>query len=455
MTVLLGAGGHMDVTTLEHISKRERYEHQRHGNERICALAETWEFDGKGMPFSSVSTGIKVDKAPLIKGDHVTALPYWSRVIELENPKWVVNAEYHNGGSGVCEYSNRFYETFDGRAFSQVTERDLLLRNFSAEDERFVRNMSDLKAKASLRRALVNTPILVKERLQTISMASERVGDMMRVVKSVQDRDLKRFRRLKSAKSRRAFAQKAASSHLELIFGWLPLIDEVEGMMDYAMEESRTFVLGRGRHTVMNKTEVKELVQQPINWAQVNTGASTRQSFSCRTTLRAEITSNFGRNAQQLGFNPLYTLYDFTPLSFITGWFSNFNYVIQSLDPLLGAEFVTGSRSERVATVVRKSCVATKNHKLGGSKYHFADGYGVSHGSHTFTRRVVIDEVPDTHFEFYNNLSAYSVFAGISLYLQRRLKPIQVGLKTKRFRYKSKKPVYLPPIRYKRVINGK
>lgn len=424
--------------------------HQWDRRKNACLVAYSGPGPGIRVPFTKVSNGFSIVRGPLMRGNHVDSLPYWSSRLELDNPEWSINASWFTNHNipGQCKWFAQSWAEVDGRCFSQVGEQDLRLKLFDDKTMNFVRNMSDIKAKAALRKGMINAPLLIAERIQTMNMVKERVGDMMRVVESVQRRDLARWRRLKSAKSRRAFAQKAASSHLELIFGWLPLIDEIEGMVDLVIQEKRDFVIGRGRHTQLETAVTKTRV--PVSSGAglyCAIGTTKRQAFSCRTNLRAEVTSHFGRNAQSMGFNPLYSLYDLTPLSFITGWFSNFNFAVQSWDPLVGVRFRTGARSERTSTTVRKTAIASSDPSTAFTTS--INGYGRSHGSRIYDNRVVLSEEPDTHLVFYNNLSPFSVFAGVSLYLQRRLRPIEKLLKVKKFRYRSQKPIVLPPLRYK------
>lgn len=415
-----------------------------------CALPQTDHYHGQ---FVDVHNGESFMKAPLVKGNHIDALPYWSEQLTLSNPSFPLKGIAYAGFSmpRVCK---PMYPDATGNDVyiwdtDFVATRNFALSTyvpsfpFSSADKQWVRNVAETRARAALRRGLMQMPLLLRERMQTLAMAKERVGDLMRVARSVQNRDLREWKRLKSAKSRRAFAQKAASSHLELIFGWLPLLAEVEGMCEFIQQDDLSFRIGKGRMTQSKATSSAAWHGAGNSLAPnvVRSLRRTRHTYSVRTSLRVDVNIQLMSQLSQLGFNPLYTLYDFTPLSFVSGWFSNFNHWIQAIDPLFGATYRTGSSSIRSKTSITQESYVMDPRFQG--KPHVAKLERIRDD------RVVLSTEPDPTFTFYNNLGVYSVLAGTSLYLQRRLKPLEKALKVKQFRYKSKKAINLPPITYR------
>lgn len=429
------------------------YQSVASGRGQPCVLGPVVPVGNTNWPYKSVVTGEDRTRAAVIHGNHIDDLPYWSSHEEWSNPPWqfeIIHLQNVGTTGNTCGFSRRTTRKGDGRSIGQVLRSDMKKHVFSSNEMDFVRRTAELKAKANLRKGLVNAPLLLAERAQTFKMISERVGDMMRVATSVQKRDFSKWKKLKSARSRKAFAQKAASSHLELIFGWLPLIDEIEGAVELLCEPKRLYVRGRGRMTKLSPI-LRSRRQGPAAMTRAYvTAIKAYSAYSVRTTLKADITAEFAREVQRLGFNPLYSLYDLTPLSFISGWFSNFNYYIQSLDPLVGAKFRTGSSSIRTVHHARAVTIGGVNRT--SSNIYTCRGEGRSFAVSEFTERAVLSSEPESTFELYNNFSTYSVLAGISLYLQRRLKPLQVAIKMKPFRYKSKRPVNLPPIKYTRAL---
>lgn len=441
------------VETIQLTPPVSSYVNARSGKDLPCVLGPVTPVTGVFWQYGTVTVGESRNQAELVKGNHVDDLPYWSSSLTYDNPPWnfeIIHLQGVNTPANTCGFNRRYIRRGDGRCIAQLTAADLRIHTFPEKDRVFIRQLAELKAKANLRKGLVNAPLLLAERAQTIAMISERVADMMRIATSVQKRDFSKWKKLKSARSKKAFAQKAASTHLELIFGWLPILDEVEGAIKLVCEPKRSYALGRGRMTKLSPiVKSKRQGNRAMTRAYL-TGIKTYSAFSVRTTLKAEITTEFLHDAQRLGFNPLYSLYDLTPLSFISGWFSNFNYYVQSLDPLIGAKFRTGSSSIR--TVHHAKALTIGGVTIDGDSRYTCKGEGRSYIMSERTDRVTLPSEPESTFELYNNLSAYSVLAGLSLYLQRRLKPLQAAIKLKPFRYKSRKPVNLPPIKYARAL---
>lgn len=408
-----------------------------------------------------VTHGKLFNAAKLVRGNHIDALPYWSESYDLQNPSWEYTGFLKRKqdlkqkqclGKDVAGFASILGDGSTLKDFALPRGGGYVLPTFTSAEREKVRNFSETKAKAKLRAGLINAPLLIAERAQTIGMIAERVGDIARIATSVQKRDLSKWKRLKSAKSKRAFAQKAASSHLELIFGWLPVIDEIMGAIELITEERRNFIIGRGKYSMVKElpntvkhhespwTISDQVKLDPTPFVSLT---KARTVYSARTSLKCDITMMIASDMRKMGFNPLYSLYDLTPLSFISGWVSNFNNWVQSCDPLIGATYRTGSTSLRTTETVLREC-------------HPRDAQFSGHGKASWdkirTDRVVLSSEPESTFGFHNNLSFYSVTAGISLYLQRRLKPLTKALAVKQFRYRSPKKINLPPIKYTGVI---
>lgn len=421
----------------------------------VCdPVTSTEAVDGQ---FSTVPNGTMLTRPDYpLQGNRIDALPYQSTFVDLNNPPWSAKATIIAGlgqPGRPCGWWEYREGSFPGTMIDQVGEREAAnaARKFTNAEKQFVKDMAATKAKASLRRGLMNMPLVIAERAQTIRMGAERVGDLARIANAIQRRDVSEFRRLKSARSRKAFAQKAASTHLEVIFGWLPLLGELEGLYDFAMEEQYDFRIGRGRHRIDVPGKARNSTIKKARLGYWQSQRRYRSSLSARCSLRADVTGRLGENAQRLGFNPLYSLYDLTPMSFISGWFSNFNFFVQSLDPLIGANFRTGSINLRTESRVDLRVVGLSEQGVGGGRTYRCVGYGDSHGVTREDHRTTLSSEPESSFSFYNNLSAHSILAGASLYLQRRLKPLNAAIAMKPFRYKSPKRITLPPLTYKRT----
>lgn len=286
--------------------------------------------------------------------------------------------------------------------------------------------------------------MMLKERAETVAMMKTYAGRGLDLIRRRQLADVKRWKSFKNRprEQKKFLAQTIANEHLMFIFGLLPLLEELEGLAKHVTRDEHKFIKGRGRHT----KKIEEVSSKQEGTYPFFTVTKKESVYSVRCDLRADINMQILARAQKLGFNPLYTLYDFTPLSFVTGWFSNFNHWLKSLDPLYGSTFRTGSYSIREQTVLER-----ETHGWADDR-NTPKGNGSSFAMKTYDLRLPIASEPPTGApEFYNNFSFYSVAASASLFVQRKVKLTRRAIGMKPFRYRSKKPAYLPPITYTKV----
>lgn len=380
------------------------------------------------------------EKAPY-KGNHIDALPYHSEKTTVHAPAWDAKCIQKRGGMGCDAYEYKG----SGLTFTSILPADFVIPSgtFTKEEKEFCQRFALMKAQAALRSADASIPMMLKERAETVKMMKSYAGRGLDLIRRRQLADVKRWKSLKRVprEQKKFLAQTIANEHLMFIFGMLPLLEDLEGLAKHVTRDEYKFIKGRGRQT--KKVNVVKTTAHPYAFHTVH---KTDYVYSVRVNLRADITFKIGARMQQLGFNPLYTVYDFTPLSFITGWFSNFNHWLKSLDPLYGSKYRTGSYSIREGSIVEKTTHGW------GTDILTPTGNGYSLGTSNKDLRLPIpSEPPTVSPEFYNNFSFYSVAAGASLFVQRKVKLAQRAIGMKPFRYRSKKPAYLPPITYKKV----
>lgn len=413
-------------------------------------------------------------RAGTVKGDHVHALPYWSerRVLTFDDKPSKVNFAWSSSGrmpvppGGFCVPGNigdqvvaeRKYEIWP---LNYIKIPEDKLPEFSPAELEFLRGTADTKALAQLNKALVNLPMLFKERRETLQMAAGKVGSILDVARDVQQRSLDRWRKA-AKKDRRRVARDIANEHLELIFGWFPLIGEVEGAMEFIAQERFEFIKGRGTQAIRKNRSVhleKALGDHDPTlgrWllpGKCEMRGQITDVLSVRTSLRMDITSAFAGDARALGFEPVATLYDMVPLSFISGWVSNFDKYVRTIAPLVGLEFKTGSRSQRRSSITDLRARFVENPTLEAS---IVTSWNTKRdrnetaitGQHVRDDRFVLSELPSASLHWDFDVGWYEVAAGVSLAVQRKLKPLQRLLGAKSFRYRGSKPRDLPPIRY-------
>lgn len=379
------------------------------------------------------------------KGNHIDALPYWSQTTSVNCPPWdcAVTLKY-----GVQKCTSFQYKG-DGRYYTAILAEDFFHTPDPGTVE-LIQSLALTKATAALRKADASIPMMLRERKETVNMLKSYAGRGLALIKGRQLRDVERWKKFLKRKptsnQRKKFAQSIADEHLMFIFGMMPLLSDIEGLCDYLTRPEYKVITGRGREA----RDFEDKSSKRMSYG-FDTVTRRKHKISCNVSLRCDIEIEVAARARKLGFNPLYTVYDFTPLSFITGWFSNFNHFIQGLDPLVGLKYRTGSSSTRFSTDVERECYGSSSNQ--GELWHpgVASGNGKSFGNTTRTVRGVIEKMPTGSFHFYNNFSLFSVLASASLFVQRKVKLTHKAIKVKPFRYVSKRRPTLPPIKYTRT----
>lgn len=421
-------------------------------------------------PIRTVQVGEHITSSPTTAGNFIDATPYNSTRIKKGTAgsitlrkviKVVNNVEpYRN----TCDKAQSYYGdniVYNHRFFDPASIVGTRVwgaySEFSESDREFVRNIAITKAKNSLRRGLTSLPMLYRDREETLKTMASKSAMIIDVVMRRHNDDLQRYRRLRTKRDKVRFARAVAAQHLEFIFGIMPLIDDLQGLAEFITQEESTFVKGSGTHgiTSTKKGKLANPARDDFDRGPPYGGGYSIQSrYSARCSLRADIVSNIGADASKLGFTPLYTLYDMVPLSFILSWFSNFGHWIGSMDPLIGANFRTGSVNVRRSVSSDLTIIGDFHEELRPGQVHqhrIYDASGSVHCSEStvIDVRTVLTSEPDSEFELYNNLSFYSVAASVSLAIQRKLKLPNRVLSTSPFRYKGKKSVRnLPPIKW-------
>lgn len=419
-----------------------KYESQ---DQNTCELKPSGTVPVPGLR-SVLEDGELFVKGALVKGDHVRALPYSFQKVVVNCPYW--EHEYkQRGGSAKCmaageKYSARFF----GSGLTLTGFNGLPQGSITKKQQEFVDSISIQKAQADLRKALVNTPLLLAEAAATLKTLKLYSRAILNNVVTLQRKDLKEWlaavKRLKRKPDRlKKVAQDIASRHLEFVFGVLPLIDEMEGLAELVTKERYAVRTGRGRHTY--RTVLDDKVSS-IRGARVIETKEVR--YSVRTGLRCDIDLKVLNDMSLIGFNPLYTFYDLTPLSFITGWFSNFDLWVKSLDPIPGLNYVTGYSTRRTEVIGRKTA------SPGADSYYDSFGSGKGECVVTSQNRIVHSRMPDIQgLRFMDRTSFFAAAASLSLVIQRTVKIANDEIRRKPFRYRGRKPKYLPPITYKKV----
>ncbi|UJQ85839.1 MAG: putative maturation protein [Pepevirus faecihabitans] len=416
-------------------------------------------------------------RAPLVKGDHVKALPYWSRMEKstVSDVPHLIRAMSGSVATSLGKwrmptpddiplrpspYSYPDLTMFEDTTWNAnlaryVTWPDVTVPSTTVEVWKRLESLADTKALGNLRKAMANLPMIFAERRETLALAGRYASRIARTVKAAQDSSLEEFRKVKP-KNRSAVAKAIADEHLSVVFGLLPLIGEVEGMVEYLNTDRLDFIRSRGLQVEL-RTDSSKYSQEVIpdagwpnlmrgSFGKVYTGRDDATQFGVRTALRYKLSSRIVADLSRLGFEPIGTAFDLVPLSFVTGWVSNFDYWIRDLSPKIGLEFETGSRNRRALRSVHQTSMY-----LPESSYAIYQGSAKPFAATKLSRldqRTVIETEPEASLSWDVEVGVKEIASGISLTLQRTLKPLKRSFAQKQFRYKGPKPKWLSEIRY-------
>lgn len=411
-----------------------------------CRFRDSPVSIGHGAQTAYPSGELFVNKGVIEKSDYVVATPWWFTKEKYVNNDWsMISETVPDRVSEACGRPQRRVVA-NAAGVSAVRRGDLLRLPTGPNDE----SIALIKAHANLRRAMASIPMLIAERKETVKTIGKYSTFVLNNVITLQRKDLKRWmRELKRHKGKpeklKRIAQDIANSHLEFVFGVLPVIGDIEGLCELLVEEQLDFRTGRGRHTSQQKTVTKRLITSSGAFPrQMVEEVEKRTRHSVRIGLRYDIDLRILNDASRLGFNPIYTWYDLTPLSFVVGWFSNLNSWLQSLDPVFGLTYRTGYCSIRAETNCKRSITSTPlpTTIVSGS----GEGFGERIEQ---TRKVYKNEPGLPPPTFLDNYGVFAAIATVSLAVQRKVKTAEIEIAKKPFRYRRGKPRNLPPIRYK------
>lgn len=397
-------------------------------------------------------------KSSVIQGDRLHALPYWRRIVDpvvvagsigLKGNS-AFSAGPYCGGKRDAEVQGLITPAFFSSHFLPLPMQ------IDADLDDFLSGASVTKALANARSGYNNVPLLIAERRQTIDMITKRSRQIVDVVKHEQTDAIERY--LKTRKSqRRLVAHDIASRHLEVLFGVLPLIGEIEGLAEQLAAEKSIFITGRGRMRNVAETSGPAVetqrnigINENRNYLAVfaNVRKVETRNASSRTSLRYKVDIDAFQKLRDNGFNPIATAYDLVPLSFLSDFVSNLGSWLRAYDPMFGCEYLTGSTTILYEDTVDN--VVSGMHRVNGFWTIDTSLVGSVSQAGRYYRRIVHASAPSPTLQWQNNLTPGKLATAAAIAVQRYLKPVRALLKVREFRYRGPRPKFLPPIRYRR-----
>lgn len=401
-------------------------------------------------------------KGTLVKGDHHTDLPYTASWLEISQPftgDYVLDAFLDR--ASLCP-TNRdrlqhhvgscsFLDVFATNAICTGLWAQPTLRDASGPLVEFLRNSATTTALANARSGIMNLPLLFADRVGTVNLFRDKVRQLCLLTTQRGRADLRRYMRT-PLRGRRRVERQIASEHLAFLFGVLPLVAEIEGLSEILTEGfPDVIVTGRGKRTDLTTLYPPARQARGGNNGMVNAlltyKTSARIKVSCSLKYKVKIEGL--AQMQKLGFNGLAVAYDLVPLSFLSDFISNTGNFLRAYDPMLGAEFSTGSWTLRRDTTVdgfAASSTTRDPSNLVRLSPKSLGGFTVTAGD---MKRSVYAVEPEPIWAFQNNLTLPKAATIASLAIQRYLKPLRRVIGAKTFRYRGPRPKFLPPIKYR------
>lgn len=416
-----------------------------------------------GSAFPSLDGEIVDERSPVVHGDRVHALPYYRTIIgelvvtgDLSVKSQVGRFPPNHGCTGKIAP-----ETYDGSVWGGSLAPNITLGHRFPDPS----TMEDMvaiattKALANARRSFNNLPLLIAERRQTVQL----IGTLLRRLnlKTLVTQRESILRYLRTAHSRRKqVARDIAGEHLAFLFGVLPLVQEIEGLVEQLAASKSAVITGRGRMAFDDpsfEASYDRAVRVSVPGVNLDVPVTIRPEkhtrHSARVSLRYAIDIEGLQGLRDNGFNPIATAYDLIPLSFLSDFVSNTGQWLRAYDPMFGATFVTGSISTWFEW--------REGYELAGSSIgspanwfrNWTESVGSCHVYRSGKRmvRTVLSSEPDPSWRMVNTVTLAKAVTGVSLAVQRFVKPTKAAIKQRPFRYKGPRPKYLPKVRYRKT----
>jgi hypothetical protein len=176
----------------------------------------------------------------------------------------------------------------------------------------------------------------------------------------------------------RGIPESIAGKYLEYVYGWLPLMSDIKGIMELMKDQGSRPLLLSGKGTSNQQSGKAGASYYNASYKSRSTWieASETAKVSCKIYGRIDPDSTGLRTLNQLGLlNPLSLAYELTPWSFVVDWFVPIGPVLNALSAPAGLQFVAGTRS------VKSSFIGKYEHKrdpYGSVVYSDIPGTGVA-----------------------------------------------------------------------------
>lgn len=187
---------------------------------------------------------------------------------------------------------------------------------------------------------------------QTVQMIKSPAGSLVSLLTSAyKDRSLRPYLKKSLRQIRRdGVSETVASRYLEYIYGWVPLVNDIYGIMELMKNTGKRPLLleGRGkskRNHQTNSGRFNDFSNKSFcSIGPLNEDVKVR----CQIHGRIDPNATALRTLNQLGLlNPASLAWDLTPWSFVVDWFVPIGPVLSAMTAPAGLIYVAGSCSVR------------------------------------------------------------------------------------------------------------
>lgn len=187
---------------------------------------------------------------------------------------------------------------------------------------------------------------------QTVNLIRNPAGALLGSLKSAwSDRSLRPYlsRSIRSLR-KEGIPKRISDKYLEYVYGWLPLMSDIHGIVELAKQQGVRPLLLEGRGSSSQQGQHGTSTYNNFSSKCI----TTVDSVSCKGTVRCNIWGRIDPNAaglralNQLGLlNPVSLAWDLVPWSFVVDWFVPIGNVLQALTAPAGLIFVDGTISAK------------------------------------------------------------------------------------------------------------
>lgn len=190
----------------------------------------------------------------------------------------------------------------------------------------------------------VNLAQAYAERHQTIELIGNKVYQLAGAIGYLRKGNYKAAAKaLGLTNPRKSKGRTTSQQWLELIYGWMPLLQDIEGLAETVARE----VSPHGQFIkVTRDLAISERVDTMRSEQSYNISIADKQTRRVKISLWYALNSDSLRLASTVGFvNPLEVLWEVTPFSFLVDWLIPVGNLIQAFTADMGLSFVSGTQT--------------------------------------------------------------------------------------------------------------